>query len=177
MQRIVIIGTSGSGKTTLARQLGARLGVPFVELDSLHWEPNWTAAPLAVLRERVVLAISGDAWVVDGNYSVVRDLTWGLADTVVWLDYSLWVVMQRIVRRTLVRMITREELYSGNRESFKNTFLSKDSIILWSLQTHQKNRRKYTELMSQPEYAHITMVRLRSPQATCAWLADLTPQY
>ncbi len=45
MRRIVVIGTSGSGKTTLARELAGRLNVPHIELDALHWKPNWVATP------------------------------------------------------------------------------------------------------------------------------------
>lgn len=173
MRRIVVVGTSGSGKTTLTRQLGVLLSIPAVELDALHWEPNWTEAPLVVLRERVDAALNGDAWAVDGNYSKVRDLTWGRADTVVWLDYSLWVVMRRVIWRTFTRVLSREELWSGNRESLRMALFSKDSILLWALQTHQKNRRTYTELASRPEYAHLVIVRHRSPQATRRWLAGL----
>jgi adenylate kinase family enzyme len=173
MQRIVVVGTSGSGKTTLTRQLSALLHIPAVELDALHWEPNWTEAPLAVLRERVDGALSGEAWAVDGNYSKVRDFTWGRADTVVWLDYSLWVVMTRVIWRTFSRLISREELWNGNRERLGNTLFSKESILLWALQTHQKNRRTYTELTSQPEYTHLQIVRHRSPQATRLWLAGV----
>ncbi len=172
MQRIVVVGTSGSGKTTLTRQLGALLSIPTVELDALHWEPNWTPAPLAMLRERVDVALSGDAWAVDGNYSKVRDLTWGRADTIVWLDYSLWIVMTRVMWRTFTRIFSRKELWNGNRERLGNTFFSKESILLWALQTHQKNQRTYTELTSQPEYAHLRIVRHRSPRATRTWLAE-----
>lgn len=52
-QRISVVGTSGSGKTTLARQISQRLSIPHVELDALHWEPNWTEAPLDIFRKRV----------------------------------------------------------------------------------------------------------------------------
>ncbi|MGH2481898.1 MAG: hypothetical protein ACRDHW_19775, partial [Ktedonobacteraceae bacterium] len=116
MKRIVIVGTAGSGKTTLARQLGTLLDIPAIELDALHWEANWTPAALPALRERVDMALSGAALVVDGNYSSVRDLTWGRADTVIWLDYNLWVVMTRVVWRTFSRIIARQELWNGNRE-------------------------------------------------------------
>jgi adenylate kinase family enzyme len=173
MRRIVIVGTSGSGKTTLARQLGAQLNIPAVELDALYWEPDWTSAPPPVLRERVDAALSGDGWVVDGNYSTLRDLTWGRADTVVWLDYRLWVVMTRVVRRTFTRAFARVELWNGNRESLKKALFSKESILLWALQTHQKNRRIYRELTNQPEYAHLRIVRHRSPRATRQWLAEV----
>ncbi|HEY7847048.1 MAG TPA: hypothetical protein VIC83_02515, partial [Candidatus Limnocylindria bacterium] len=67
-RRINVVGTSASGKTTFARALAARLAVPWVELDALHWEAGWTEADDAVMRERVRRAIAGDGWVVDGNY-------------------------------------------------------------------------------------------------------------
>jgi adenylate kinase family enzyme len=87
MQRISVIGATGSGKTTVARRTAEALGVPHIELDALHWEPDWEEAPLEVFRERVSDAIQGERWVVDGNYSKVRDMVWGRADTVLWLDY------------------------------------------------------------------------------------------
>lgn len=172
MQRIVVVGTSGSGKTTLARQLGALLSIPAVELDALHWEPHWTSASLPVLRERVEAALSRDAWVVDGNYSKVRDLTWERADTIIWLDYSLWAIMARLIPRTFRRAFSREELWNGNRESLTTALFSKDSILLWALQTYRKNRRVYTDLTSRPEYAHLNVVRHCTPQATRLWLAE-----
>ena len=70
MQRISIIGTSGSGKTTLAREISQRLAISHVELDKLHWEPNWVEVPNDVMRERVSQAVSGNTWVgksPDGN--------------------------------------------------------------------------------------------------------------
>ncbi len=173
MRRIVVVGTSGSGKTTLARQLGAALGIPAVELDALHWEANWTAVALPILRERVEVALSGESWVVDGNYSKVRDLTWERADTVVWLDYPLWVVMARLISRTFTRIYERKELWHGNRESLRTTLLSKDSILLWALQTHRKNRRTYSQITSQPEYAHLTIVQHCTPRATRDWLVGI----
>jgi adenylate kinase family enzyme len=109
--------------------------------------------------------------VVDGNYSKLRDLTWGRADTIIWLDYSLWIAMARLLRRTFARLFSRQELWNGNRERFVTTFFSKDSILLWALQTHRKNRRTYSQLTSRPEYAHLKVIRHRTPQATRAWLA------
>lgn len=146
LRRIVVVSTSGSGKTTLARQLGEWLGIPFGELDSLHWEPNWTPASPALFRERVDTALSADAWVVDGNYRKVRDLTWARADTVAWFDYNRWVIMMHLLRRTFTRILSREELWNGNRERVRKALSSKASILLWALQTYQKNRRRYTRL-------------------------------
>jgi adenylate kinase family enzyme len=43
MARTVVIGTSCSGKTTFARDLARTLGLPHIELDALHWQPNWVS--------------------------------------------------------------------------------------------------------------------------------------
>lgn len=173
MKRVVVVGTSGSGKTTLARQLASILDITAVELDALHWEANWTPASPSVLRERVDAALRGESWVVDGNYSKLRDLTWGRADTVVWLDYSLRVVMTRVIRRTFTRAFRKVELWNGNRERLSNAVFSKDSILLWALQTHGRNRREYARLIGQDEYAHLNVVRLSSPGATRLWLESV----
>jgi len=134
-RRIVVVGTTGSGKTTLAGELARRLEVSHVELDALHWEPNWVEAPIGIFRERVIRAVSGGAWVADGNYSAVRDIVWSRADTIVWLDYSLPAILCRLTRRTFRRIFTREELWNGNRERIWVQFLSRDSIFLWALKT------------------------------------------
>ncbi len=176
MQRISIIGTSGSGKTTLAREISQRLAISYVELDRLHWEPNWVEVPNDVMRERVSQAVSGNTWVVDGNYSLVRDIVWGKADTVVWLDYSFPVVISRVVWRTFRRVVTQQEVCNGNRETWKTTF-SRDSIILWVLQTYHKRRREYPLLLKKPEYAHLQVVHLHSPKAAQDWLLNLKHFY
>ena len=172
MERIVIVGTSGSGKTTVSARLAGLLDIPHIELDSLHWEPGWQEAEPSVLRSRVERALAGDRWVVDGNYSIVRDLIWPQADTLVWLDYRLARVMWQVTTRTARRVIGRQELWSGNRERLAAAF-SRDSIILWALTTFKKNRRRYTALLESPTTAHMQKVRLRSPRQAKAWLSQL----
>jgi len=98
-ERIVVLGRTGSGKTTLARQLATVVQAPHVELDSLYFGPQFTTAPLALLRERTTAAIAGDRWVTDGNKRAVRDLVWPRVDTIIWLDYSLGVSLWRLGKR------------------------------------------------------------------------------
>jgi len=169
-KRISVVGTTGSGKTTLARQVAQHFQIPHIELDALHWEPNWTASPPQVFRDRVTEALSGDCWVVDGNYSAVRNIVWSRAETVVFLDYSFWLIMGRLLRRTLRRSLKQEELWNGNREDIRKSFFSQESIVLWMLHTYQRNRKKYPLLFQQREYAHLSVGHLQSPKMAEEWL-------
>jgi adenylate kinase family enzyme len=171
--RIVVVGTTGSGKTTLAGQLAAHLHVPHIELDALHWGPGWTPAAPDVFRKRVAAAVQGDAWVTDGNYRVVRDVVWDRAAAVVWLDYPLPVILWRLLRRTLRRVLTREQLWNGNREQFGTAFLSRESLFVWAVQTHQRRRRHLAADFAADRYRHLKLVRLRSPGAAQHWLAGV----
>lgn len=173
-RRIIILGSTGAGKTTLSRQLSERCGLIHIELDALHWETGWKEAELPLFRARVQEAIQAPAWVLDGNYSKVRDLTWGAADLVLWLDYSLPVVLWRLLWRTLQRTLLGVELWNGNRERFADQFFSRDSLLLYALTSHRRHRRNYPSLLQRPEFAHLKVVRLRSPGQTRAWLAETT---
>ena len=173
MQRIAVVGTTGSGKTTLAIRLAEALGLPHVELDELHWGPDWAPAPRDAFRECTSEVLGGPVWVVDGNYSKVWDIIWGRADTVVWLDYPLLIVMGRLIWRTLKRSITREELWAGNRERFSTHLFSDDSLFLYALRNYRRRRREYPEMLARPEYAHIGLVHLRRPHAARHWLDSL----
>jgi adenylate kinase family enzyme len=167
--RLVVVGVSGSGKTTLARQLAQKLSLPHVELDALFWEANWQAAPRPVFRGRVQAATTGDAWIVDGNYSQARDIVWSRATHLVWLDYGLIPVMGRVIWRTARRMFTRQVLWSGNRETFSNA-IGRNSIIWYAFTSHCRYRKRYLALLDSEEYRHLHVYRLKDPREASRWL-------
>lgn len=171
--RIIVIGISGCGKTTIARRLAQHYGVPHIELDALHWQPNWKMDDLETFRKKVAQALSGPAWVADGNYGKVRDLAWPRATALVWLDYPLPVILWRLVYRTIKRVITQEKLWNDNRETIRGVFFSKDSLFLYVLKNYRRSRATWGELLSSPEYIHLQVTRLRSPAETRRWLAGL----
>lgn len=170
-QRIIVGGSTGSGKTTLAATLAALFDLKHVELDALHWEPNWTPASPDHFRQRVSEAVAADRWVIDGNYSSVRDLIWSRADTVIWLDYPLRLILWRLFWRTTSRLLKRELLWGTNRERFLTTFFTRDSLFWWAVTTYRRRRRQYLDLFARLEYAHLTRIHLRSPRETQQWLA------
>jgi adenylate kinase family enzyme len=164
VRRVSVVGNSGSGKSALARALAARLGVPHVELDAIYHQPGWQALPEEDFRAKVAAVTAADGWVVDGNYSSVRDIVWSRADTVVWLDLPRRTVMRQLVWRTARRAALRIELWNGNRERWRN-FLARnpdESIIVWAWQRHAVYRARYLAATTDPAWHHLMFVRIRS---------------
>jgi adenylate kinase family enzyme len=178
VRRISVVGNSGSGKTTLAKAVAGALGVPHLELDSVFHQPNWEPLDADVFRARVGAFIAAEAWVVDGNYSAVRELVWQRADTVIWLDLPRRTVMRQLVARTLRRMATRQELWNGNTESWRD-LLSRDpdrSIIVWAWTGHGKYVQRYTAAQQDPAYRHLRFIQVRSRAAASRLVAGLAAQ-
>jgi adenylate kinase family enzyme len=176
MRRVSVVGTSGSGKTRFAAELGDRLGVSHIELDAIYHQPNWEPLHEDDFRRAVASAVTGDSWVIDGNYAVARPIVWGRADTVVWLDPSRTVVMFQVITRTLWRGLTRRELWNGNRERLRNVFRRDpmENIIVWAWTTYPDRRRRYADMMQDPQWSHATFVRLRTRAESRGFLAGAT---
>jgi len=172
MRRVSVVGTSGTGKSTLARSLADALGADFLELDSVNHQAGWMPLPTSEFRRRVALVVAGERWVIDGNYSKVRDIVWARADTVVWLDLPRRTVMRRVIWRTLRRVAGRVELWNGNRERWGNLFTldKEESVISWAWQTHAANRVKFEAGMADAGNSHLRFVRLTSPAAARRFL-------
>ena len=145
--------------------------VQFIELDSLHWGPNWTPAPAEELRARVAPLIAEDTWVVDGMYyRKIGGIVLERADTVVWLDPPWILTFLRMLRRSLVRSIRRTELWNGNRESLRTTILSRDSIILFALRTRPRRRELLEAWLARPEFSHLRVERFHSLKDAMRWI-------
>jgi adenylate kinase family enzyme len=173
MRRVNVIGTSCAGKSTFSARLAAAMRVPHVELDALHWEPDWVEVPNDVFRARVADATAGDDWVVDGNYAFARDITWARVDTVIWLDFSFPRVLWRSLTRTARRILSGETCCNGNRESIRQA-LSRNSIIWWVVSTHERRRREFRALLPTQAARGVDVVVLKTPAEAARWLGART---
>jgi adenylate kinase family enzyme len=145
-----------------------RLGIPHIELDAMYHRHNWTQTPTLEFRHNVSQLVARDAWVIDGNYGIVRDLIWQRATSVAWIDPPHPVIMAQVFWRSFSRAITKKELWNGNREEFYR-WLDPDHPIRWAWRTHKARQAEFLSAMG-PNW-----VRLRSRQAITAWLATLSP--
>lgn len=173
-RRIVIQGATGSGKTTLARRLGEALGVGVLQLDSIRHEHGWDSVPWDEMRERMeaFVAAHPEGWVSEGNYSRVNDVTLSRADTLISLDVPWRVSFVRLFKRTVARAIDQRPLYNdeGPHESWRASFFSRQSILLWSITNHQKRKRRTVEAFAKSAPG-TRLIRLRTSAEVDALVA------
>jgi len=172
--RLLIVGTSAAGKSTLGEHLAKALGYPWIDLDPLYWHTDWTPKPGEHFVELVKTATEQPQWVISGNYGSVREHLWPRAEVVIWLNYSFVIVLYRVLKRTLRRVFNREVLWHGNRESFRMSFLSKNSIILWVVTTYHRRRRQLATLRYDGSFPHLAWIELRHPSEAQALLIALS---
>ncbi len=99
----------------------------------------------------------------------VRPLVLDARTDVVWLDYSRFVVMSRVIRRSASRAFVNRELWNGNKESIRN-WVDPGNPIRWAWSNFDRKRVEYEARFNSPECAHLRVARLRSPHdADAGW--------
>jgi adenylate kinase family enzyme len=155
----------------LARELAARLGLAYAEVDALFHGPGWLKRPSFEADVAAVAAAPG--WVLDAaGYASVRDLLWARADTVVWLDYSRPVVMSRVLRRSFARATYDRELWNGNTETFRD-WLSPEHPVRWAWSEFDRRRADTLARSADQAWAPLTVLRHRQPRDTRHWLRSV----
>jgi hypothetical protein len=86
----------------------------------LHWKPKWVERDDEEFKALVTERAAEKTWVADGSYLVVRDI--------LWLNYSFPVVLYRAISRSFKRSMTKQILFSENRETFKQAFLVRNQL-------------------------------------------------
>lgn len=151
--RICIMGPSNSGKSTLASAIGRARGLPPIHLDQLSHLPGTDWVPRAdedfmILHDQ---AISGQHWVMDGNYSRFLPQRLARATGFILLDTSTATSLLRYFRRSWFE----HERHGGLEEA-------QDSVK-WDMIHHiavatRKNRRKYREQFNRISLPKISLL-------------------
>ena len=165
MHRVLVIGSPGAGKSTLSHALARRTGLPLHHLDRMFWLPGWVERDRDEGRAELARVLAQDCWIIDGNYGSTLPLRIARADTVVWLDYPTALCLGRALRRWwMYRGHSRPDMTEGCPERLDGEFL------LYIL-----NFRRAWRVRNATALAGFdgTIMRLRTPAETAAWLTAL----
>lgn len=167
MQRVVVIGCGGAGKTTLSVELGRRLRLPVIHLDRHYWKPGWVETPAEEWNRVVQELMSGERWIMDGNYGGTLAARLAVADTAIFLDFPTWVCLQRVLGRwARHRGRTREDMAPGCPEMIDFEFLR------WIATFRRKTRPSVAAALAERGEA-LRVVVLRNPREARVFLAGI----
>jgi hypothetical protein len=111
---------------------------------------------------------ASEGWVLDGMYQAqLGDLVLRRADTLVWLDLPLPLVLFRLVRRALRDVVTQRDMFNGNRQTLRMAFGGRESLVGFAITSYFKRRREWPAGIGGPPT--LAIVRLRSPAEVERW--------
>ncbi len=171
MSRILVLGCSGTGKSTFARQVGERLGIPVIFMDTLFWNPGWIQADPVTFVDRVQAAHAGDHWVSEGNYiKSTLDSRYAAADQILWLDQPRALRVWRILKRTLGNLgRSRPGMVEGCVERINRDFL-KFLKMTWDF---DRSDRPAIQRTLNERFPGKEVIALRGDRAIAGWLSGL----
>lgn len=123
-KRIMVIGSPGSGKSTFSRKLSQIIARPLIHLDKEFWNNGWIETPRKEWIEKQKCLITGDEWIVDGNYGGTMDIRLEKADTVICFKLSRTVCLMSYFKRVITNINkVRSDMPEGCPEKFDFEFM------------------------------------------------------
>ncbi len=140
-QRVAVFGHGG--KSTLAATISRKAGSTHIEMDEIRQLPGWVQRPekdvLADVRN--LMSSNPNGWVTDHQWRPAMELMMDRADSVVVLALPFRTRFWRRFKRSVKRAWTGKRTNGGNRETFRQHFLTRDSAILEMWQGRHRHRR------------------------------------
>ncbi|GGO01196.1 hypothetical protein [Saccharibacillus kuerlensis] len=118
--------------------------LPVIHLDSHYWQAGWTPTPNDEWDKFLKETVSGEEWIVDGNYTRTLDIRLQASDTIVFLDMRRLLCMYRIIKRRLMyHGKSRPDLNEACEEKLDAEF------FVWVWNYRKKVRPKVLEAIRQ----------------------------
>ncbi|MEL6686754.1 MAG: adenylate kinase [Pseudomonadota bacterium] len=145
-KKVIISGPSCTGKTTLGLQLADKLNRPQIDLDDFHFLPNWVCKDPKLFVSEVNSAVDQhESWIVSGGYhSKLKATLWPKADTIIWLDLPLHIILTRYFKRTYRRVRFQEPCCGENYETLGHVIF-KDNMLLHILKTYGPRKERLAD--------------------------------
>lgn len=162
MQKVMIIGCCGAGKSSLARRLHEKTDLPLIHLDQHYHLPEWQEPSKEDWQSKMHKLVSGDRWIIDGNYGGTMDIRMSKADTIIYMDYPTVRCLWRVIKRTWkFHGAVRPDMPAGCPERFNLEFLH-------YVATYNLTRRK--GIFRRIEKAGIVPIIIRNDRAAKAYI-------
>lgn len=146
MKKVLIVGSPGAGKSTLSYRLREILEISLIHLDCYFWQPGWVKIPRDELNRQIEVMIREDEWVMDGTYIDSLEMRIGAADTIIFLNYPLWLCLYGIFKRRITfANRRRDDMTAGCDERIDWVFLK------WVLKFPRTNRLEILRILREYE--------------------------
>ena len=156
MERIVIIGCGGAGKSTMARQLGEKLDIPVVHLDTLFWKPGWVEESPEEFDRKLAIELEKPQWIMDGNFNRTMPQRVAKCDTIIYLDFSRFACICGVIKRVLTTYGTvRPDMGEGCPERIDFEFLK------WVWNYNRDKRERNYRLLNEATHAETIVLKNR----------------
>ena len=118
MNKITIIGCTGSGKTIFSKLLSSKLNIKSHTIDEIYFGKSWKKLTQEELEKKLEIIMSGDRWIIEGQYTRFISLRLNYVDTVFFFDLSKSILLPRIIKRYVMQKLGRELVTDGNKIKF-----------------------------------------------------------
>ena len=167
-KRTIVFGSTGIGKTTMVKQIAEEFSLPVIDIDSLRREAGKSDSPEETFSQLVSESVKGDTWIIDGSYTSVQEIVWPRAEAIVWLDFSFWVFLSRLIKRSLYRIFIRKKSEKPIKGRYQPTG-ERASNYLHVIFTRKQRQKQYFAALYNSKYTHLHIIRLSSPEDVTIW--------
>jgi adenylate kinase family enzyme len=172
MEKVLVIGCPGSGKSTFCRKLANETGLPVIHLDATYHLDSWPRderMKRELWREHVRKLVTGERWIIDGNYQGTFDIRMPAADTIIFFDFPRRITVYRVFKRFLAfRNRSRPAMPQCWKEKISWDFL----CFVWAYRRVERGR--VIALLDQYQAGH-SIQTFKGPNEVSAFFDRLEP--
>ena len=121
-KKIVIFGASGAGKSYMSGRVAKLTGYPVYHLDAVFHQRGWVTIPEDEFITRQREMMSGETWIIEGNYKKTMEFRFAAADLIIFLEVNRFTRILAAARRQGMKRPEIPDL--EERSVFSKEFLS-----------------------------------------------------